>query len=120
MALPMATGGSNRLASNTFNPPSINFLRFSFQGPTQAQNLRDSLVEAKSSIVVKIGLRKGSRSCVEARVVGFTEENETIVYFRSKQHISESCSCYIRIRLCRRRSCFYHGKSFQGKKGFLD
>ncbi|XP_052729534.1 bifunctional aspartate aminotransferase and glutamate/aspartate-prephenate aminotransferase-like isoform X2 [Vigna angularis] len=53
MALPMATGGSNRLASNTFNPPSINFLRFSFQGPTQAQNLRDSLVEAKSSIVVK-------------------------------------------------------------------
>ncbi|KAJ0080881.1 hypothetical protein Patl1_10529 [Pistacia atlantica] len=38
------------------------------EGPTQAQNLRDSLVEAKSDIVVKIGLRKGSRSFAEARL----------------------------------------------------
>ncbi|KAJ4904681.1 Ketol-acid reductoisomerase protein [Raphanus sativus] len=37
------------------------------QGPAQAQKLRDSLVEAKSDIVVKIGLRKGSRSFEEAR-----------------------------------------------------
>lgn len=90
------------------------------QGPAQAQNLRDSLVEAKSDIVVKvistdfvlasffsiyqlylcflllleryvltwffilfsvimqIGLRKGSRSFEEARAVGFTEESGTL------------------------------------------
>ncbi|PRQ51407.1 putative ketol-acid reductoisomerase (NADP(+)) [Rosa chinensis] len=47
-------------------------------GPAQAQNLRDSLAEAKSNIVVKIGLRKGSRSFNEARAAGFTEENGTL------------------------------------------
>ncbi|KAL7185204.1 hypothetical protein ACSBR2_027184 [Camellia fascicularis] len=44
-------------------------------GPAQAQNLRDSLVEAKSDIVVKIGLSKGSRSFAEAHTAGFSEEN---------------------------------------------
>lgn len=48
------------------------------QGPAQVQNLRDSLAEAKSDIVVKIGLRKGSRSLAEARAAGFTEENGTL------------------------------------------
>ncbi|KAG6637240.1 hypothetical protein CIPAW_11G165600 [Carya illinoinensis] len=48
------------------------------QGPSQAQNLRDSLAEVKSDIVVKIGLRKGSRSFAEARSAGFTEENGTL------------------------------------------
>ncbi|KAK7401924.1 hypothetical protein VNO78_13793 [Psophocarpus tetragonolobus] len=48
------------------------------QGPAQAQNLRDSLAEAKSDIVVKIGLRKGSRSFAEARAAGFSEENGTL------------------------------------------
>ncbi|KAK4793277.1 hypothetical protein SAY86_023712 [Trapa natans] len=43
-----------------------------------SQNLRDSLAEAKSDIVVKIGLRKGSRSFAEARSAGFTEENGTL------------------------------------------
>ncbi|RVW18865.1 Ketol-acid reductoisomerase, chloroplastic [Vitis vinifera] len=47
-------------------------------GPAQVQNLRDSLAEAKSDIVVKIGLRKGSRSLAEARAAGFTEENGTL------------------------------------------
>ncbi|GFS34740.1 ketol-acid reductoisomerase [Actinidia rufa] len=47
-------------------------------GPAQAQNLRDSLAEAKSDIMVKIGLRKGSRSFAEARGAGFTEENGTL------------------------------------------
>nr|GEY20765.1 ketol-acid reductoisomerase, chloroplastic-like [Tanacetum cinerariifolium] len=47
-------------------------------GPAQAQNLRDSLAEAKSDIVVKIGLRKGSASFAEARAAGFTEENGTL------------------------------------------
>ncbi|KAJ0447235.1 putative ketol-acid reductoisomerase (NADP(+)) [Helianthus annuus] len=48
------------------------------QGPTQAQNLRDSLAEAKSDIVVKIGLRKGSSSFNEARAAGFSEESGTL------------------------------------------
>uniref|UniRef100_A0A0D9V3L8 Ketol-acid reductoisomerase n=1 Tax=Leersia perrieri TaxID=77586 RepID=A0A0D9V3L8_9ORYZ len=48
------------------------------QGPAQAQNLRDSLAEAKSDIVVKIGLRKGSKSFEEARAAGFTEESGTL------------------------------------------
>ncbi|KAL5203494.1 hypothetical protein ABZP36_014446 [Zizania latifolia] len=48
------------------------------QGPAQAQNLRDSLAEANSDIVVKIGLRKGSKSFDEARAAGFTEESGTL------------------------------------------
>ncbi|CAL9751086.1 unnamed protein product [Musa acuminata subsp. burmannicoides] len=48
------------------------------KGPAQAQNLRDSLAAANSDIVVKIGLRKGSRSFDEARAAGFTEENGTL------------------------------------------
>ncbi|XP_028096512.1 ketol-acid reductoisomerase, chloroplastic-like [Camellia sinensis] len=47
-------------------------------GVHRAQNLRDSLAEAKSDIVVKIGLRKGSRSFSEARAAGFSEENGTL------------------------------------------
>ncbi|KAI8005785.1 hypothetical protein LOK49_LG07G01848 [Camellia lanceoleosa] len=47
-------------------------------GSAQAQNLRDSLAEAKSDIVVKIGLRKGSRSFAEAHAAGFSEENGTL------------------------------------------
>ncbi|XP_022003825.2 ketol-acid reductoisomerase, chloroplastic-like [Helianthus annuus] len=48
------------------------------QSPTQAQNLRDSLAEAKSDIVAKIGLRKGSSSFNEARAAGFSEESGTL------------------------------------------
>ncbi|THG00545.1 hypothetical protein TEA_024372 [Camellia sinensis var. sinensis] len=51
-----------------------NIILFHFR----AQNLRDSLAEAKSDIVVKIGLRKGSRSFSEARAAGFSEENGTL------------------------------------------
>ncbi|KAJ0799675.1 putative ketol-acid reductoisomerase (NADP(+)) [Helianthus annuus] len=43
------------------------------QGPTEAQNLRDSLAEAKSDIVVK-----GSGSFNEARAAGFSEESGTL------------------------------------------
>ncbi|XP_014492143.1 uncharacterized protein LOC106754618 [Vigna radiata var. radiata] len=50
----------------------------SYKGPAQAQNLRDSLAEAKSDIVVKIRLKKGSCSFAEARAAGFTEENGTL------------------------------------------
>ncbi|KAF6997741.1 hypothetical protein CFC21_013929 [Triticum aestivum] len=70
----------------------IGVIGWGSQGPAQAQNLRDSLVEAKSDIVVKykrhlfnklsfrfqIGLRKGSKSFEEARGAGFTEENGTL------------------------------------------
>ncbi|XP_012079057.1 ketol-acid reductoisomerase, chloroplastic [Jatropha curcas] len=55
----------------------IGVIGWGSQGPAQAQNLRDSLAEAKSDITVKIGLRKGSRSFAEARAAGFTEENGT-------------------------------------------
>ncbi|KAL3509216.1 hypothetical protein ACH5RR_028617 [Cinchona calisaya] len=56
----------------------IGVIGWGSQGPAQAQNLRDSLADAKSNIVVKIGLRKGSRSFDEARVAGFSEENGTL------------------------------------------
>ncbi|KAM2958197.1 hypothetical protein FF2_025090 [Malus domestica] len=56
----------------------IGVIGWGSQGPAQAQNLRDSLVEAKSDIVVKIGLRKGSHSFAEAHAAGFTEENGTL------------------------------------------
>ncbi|XP_023530822.1 ketol-acid reductoisomerase, chloroplastic-like [Cucurbita pepo subsp. pepo] len=56
----------------------IGVIGWGSQAPAQAQNLRDSLAEAKSDIVVKIGLRKGSRSFAEARAVGFSEENGTL------------------------------------------
>ncbi|KAJ8761452.1 hypothetical protein K2173_001585 [Erythroxylum novogranatense] len=56
----------------------IGVIGWGSQAPAQAQNLRDSLAEAKSDIVVKIGLRKGSRSFNEARAAGFTEENGTL------------------------------------------
>ncbi|XAR72560.1 Ketol-acid reductoisomerase [Bertholletia excelsa] len=56
----------------------IGVIGWGSQGPAQAQNLRDSLAEAKSDIVVKIGLRRGSRSFAEARAAGFTEENGTL------------------------------------------
>ncbi|KAJ8761365.1 hypothetical protein K2173_001495 [Erythroxylum novogranatense] len=56
----------------------IGVIGWGSQAPAQAQNLRDSLAEAKSDIVVKIGLRKGSLSFNEARAAGFNEENGTL------------------------------------------
>lgn len=56
----------------------IGVIGWGSQAPAQAQNLKDSLTEAKSDIVVKIGLRKGSRSFAEARAAGFSEENGTL------------------------------------------
>ncbi|KAL2537334.1 Ketol-acid reductoisomerase [Forsythia ovata] len=60
------------------SPRKHDSAQLSAQGPAEAQNLRDSLPEAKSNIVVKIGLRKGSRSFVETRAKRFTEENGTL------------------------------------------
>ncbi|KAL3509167.1 hypothetical protein ACH5RR_028568 [Cinchona calisaya] len=48
------------------------------KGPAQAQNLSDSLADANSDIVVKIGLRKGPRSFDEACAAAFSEENGTL------------------------------------------
>lgn len=56
----------------------IGVIGWGSQGPAQAQNLRDSLEEAKSDIKVKIGLRKGSKSFAEARAAGFLEESGTL------------------------------------------
>jgi ketol-acid reductoisomerase len=56
----------------------IGVIGWGSQGPAQAQNLRDSLAEAKSDIVVKVGLRKGSKSFDEARAAGFTEDSGTL------------------------------------------
>ncbi|KAK9676979.1 hypothetical protein RND81_11G113700 [Saponaria officinalis] len=56
----------------------IGVIGWGSQAPAQAQNLKDSLAEAKSDIIVKIGLRKGSRSFAEARAAGFTEESGTL------------------------------------------
>eukprot|EP00250_Pteridium_aquilinum_P015503 c22621_g1_i1 orf=370-2178(-) len=56
----------------------IGVIGWGSQAPAQAQNLRDSLADAKSDIKVKIGLRKGSKSVVEARAAGFTEESGTL------------------------------------------
>jgi ketol-acid reductoisomerase len=56
----------------------IGVIGWGSQGPAQAMNIRDSLAEIKSDIVVKIGLRKGSKSVEEARAVGFTEESGTL------------------------------------------
>ncbi|XP_024359537.1 ketol-acid reductoisomerase, chloroplastic [Physcomitrium patens] len=56
----------------------IGVIGWGSQGPAQAMNIRDSLAEIKSDIVVKIGLRKGSKSCADARAVGFTEESGTL------------------------------------------
>ncbi|KAI3945924.1 hypothetical protein MKW98_007273 [Papaver atlanticum] len=56
----------------------IGVIGWGSQACAQAQNLRDSLTEARSNIVVKIGLRKGSRSFAKARAVGFTEETGTL------------------------------------------
>ncbi|XP_043701398.1 ketol-acid reductoisomerase, chloroplastic-like [Telopea speciosissima] len=56
----------------------IGVIGWGSQGPAQAQNLRDSLAVAKSDIVVKVGLRKGSRSFAEARAAGFSEVNGTL------------------------------------------
>ncbi|CAJ1978834.1 unnamed protein product [Sphenostylis stenocarpa] len=56
----------------------IGVIGWGSQGPAQAQNLRDSLADAKSDIVVKVGLRKGSRSFNEARAAGFSEGNGTL------------------------------------------
>lgn len=56
----------------------IGVIGWGSQGPAQAQNLKDSLEEAKLTIKVKVGLRKGSRSFAEARTAGFSEENGTL------------------------------------------
>lgn len=56
----------------------IGVIGWGSQGPAQAQNLRDSLADANSRIVVKVGLRKGSKSAADARAAGFSEEKGTL------------------------------------------
>jgi ketol-acid reductoisomerase len=56
----------------------IGFIGWGSQGPSQAQNFRDSLaaIECKD-IVVKVGLQAGSASFEKAAQCGFTKENGT-------------------------------------------
>jgi ketol-acid reductoisomerase len=54
----------------------IGVIGWGSQGPAQAQNLRDSL--EGTSIKVKVGLQKGSKSVGAAREAGFTEQNGTL------------------------------------------
>ena len=54
----------------------IGVLGWSSQGPAQAQNLRDSLVD--TDIRVKVGLRENSSSIPKAEAAGFTKENGTL------------------------------------------
>src|SRR5512134_731773 len=54
----------------------IGVIGWGSQGPAQAQNLRDSL--EGTSIKVKVGLQKGSKSAAAAREAGFTEQNGTL------------------------------------------
>ncbi len=54
----------------------IGVIGWGSQGPAQAQNLRDSL--EGTSIKVKVGLQKGSRSVGAAREAGFSEESGTL------------------------------------------
>ncbi len=56
----------------------IGFIGWGSQGPAQAQNLRDTLAEIGSEIIVKIGLQEGSKSLQAARDAGFSEENGTL------------------------------------------
>ncbi len=55
---------------------TIGVIGWGSQGPAQAQNLRDSLEGI--NITVKIGLRAGSRSEVDAEAAGFTKSSGTL------------------------------------------
>lgn len=55
---------------------NIGVIGWGSQGPAQAQNLRDSLVELPIKVVV--GLQKGSLSIPRAEKAGFTTENGTL------------------------------------------
>ena len=48
------------------------------QAPPQAENYRDSLKSIGSDVVVKVAMRPGSNSVIDARKKGFTEENGTL------------------------------------------
>ncbi|NOX25817.1 MAG: ketol-acid reductoisomerase [Deltaproteobacteria bacterium] len=54
----------------------IGVIGWGSQGPAQAQNLKDSLVDLP--IKVAVGLRSGSSSMAKAREAGFSEQNGTL------------------------------------------
>src|SRR5688500_3201580 len=54
----------------------IGVIGWGSQGPAQAQNLRDSL--EGTSIKLKVGLQKGSKSVEAARAAGFSEQSGTL------------------------------------------
>ncbi len=68
----------NRLPDAFQGIRKIGVIGWGSQGPAQAQNLRDSLKEAGSPIVVQVGLRSGSASWKSAEAAGFTESGGTL------------------------------------------
>ncbi|TVR73987.1 MAG: ketol-acid reductoisomerase [Spirochaetaceae bacterium] len=56
----------------------IGVIGWGSQGPAQAQNLRDSLKEGGSDIVVTVGLRRDSSSWKKAEAAGFSEATGTL------------------------------------------
>ncbi|TYI04182.1 hypothetical protein ES332_A10G000600v1 [Gossypium tomentosum] len=75
----VSLAGQDELLPDAFKGiKQIGVIGWGSQGPAQAQNLRDSLADAKSDIIVKVGFRKGSRSFDEARAAGLSEENGTL------------------------------------------
>lgn len=54
----------------------IGIIGWGSQGPAQAQNIRDTLIN--TNINVKIGLQKNSKSIESAKSCGFTEDNNTL------------------------------------------
>jgi len=56
----------------------IGVIGWGSQAPAQGQNLKDTLQEIGSDIVVKVGLRKSSPSWKAAEAVGFTEKAGTL------------------------------------------
>ena len=57
----------------------ITVIGWGSQGPSHAQNLRDTIKSVKSDIKVVVGLREGSSSFEDAKNAGFKEEDGTLM-----------------------------------------
>jgi len=57
---------------------TVGVIGWGSQGPAQAQNFKDSMLDQGLDISVKIGLREGSSSMKEAEKCGFSKEDGTL------------------------------------------
>ncbi|MDB5259174.1 MAG: ketol-acid reductoisomerase, chloroplastic-like [Candidatus Taylorbacteria bacterium] len=79
----IVVGGRDRFkllpaAFDNSNVQKIAFIGWGKQAPAQACNLRDSLLECGSKVIVSVGLRSNSPSRADAREKGFTEASGTL------------------------------------------